>query len=129
MVLSVTHGCGPEPVTQVGFVIPCPMVADIVVVVSKAIAVSLEQTKGVLRIVRCHLQGGATFVPQRETSRLGRIVLQSLAYLSRVKGLVCNYSICQQPCTVGEDDPQCPDEGRCVSLQESTGTDGGLWTA
>ena len=75
----------------------------------------------------CHLQGGATFCTAAGDLKVGQdCVAESGVPQPCEEGLVCNYSICQQPCTVGADDTQCPDEGRCVSLQESTGTDGGL---
>ena len=74
----------------------------------------------------CHLKGGATVCT--EVGAIGRgldcVSDQDIPQPCEA-GLVCNNSVCQVPCTPGEEN-DCPDEGRCADISDRTGVDSGL---
>lgn len=73
----------------------------------------------------CHLKGAATVCTARGALRAGDACIDDEGTPQACEaGLVCNNSVCQQPCVPGVDDPGCPDDGRCADISARVGVEG-----
>lgn len=73
----------------------------------------------------CHLRGAATVCTAAGELAEGEdCVDDPLQPRPCAEGLVCNFSVCQKPCTPGGDLAQCPNDGRCADISERTGVPG-----
>jgi hypothetical protein len=77
----------------------------------------------------CHLKGSATVCTAPGALEEGeRCFIDDYDRGPQpcAEGLVCNFSVCQRPCTVGGPEDQCPDTGRCADISERVGVPLGL---
>ena len=75
----------------------------------------------------CHVKGGGTFCAAPGDLREGESCVDALGIpLPCRAGLVCNNSVCQVPCDVGDPPEACPDEGRCADVSEALGVAAGF---
>lgn len=73
----------------------------------------------------CHLKGAATVCTTAgELGEGADCVEDPFSPQPCADGLVCNFSVCQRPCTPGGEADQCPDIGRCADISERTGVEG-----
>ncbi len=74
----------------------------------------------------CHLKGGATVCTNVGVIGAGLDCVDDQDIPRPCEeGLVCNNSVCQEPCVPGQEN-ECPDEGRCADISARTGVESGL---
>ncbi|MCB9525087.1 MAG: hypothetical protein H6702_17155 [Myxococcales bacterium] len=73
----------------------------------------------------CHLKGGSTVCTAPGNLRAGDPCVDDFGIPQPcAAGLVCNNSVCQQPCDPAAVDPGCPDGGRCADIGEAVAVAG-----
>lgn len=73
----------------------------------------------------CHLKGAATVCTAVGDLPEGADCVEDpLQPQPCAEGLVCNFSVCQRPCTPGGPEEQCPNLGRCADISVRTGVPG-----
>ena len=76
----------------------------------------------------CHLRGRSTECTQPSMRGLGEVCLDEFnRALPCAEGLVCNYSICVQPCDPNQEpEEQCGNNRQCVDLSEQVNSTAGF---